>query len=640
MGGHTLVPTPSAPRAESVDDLAREIARLQQRENHLLRLLDSARDAVLAMSEDGLVTDWNPSAERLLGWTAEEALGQRLAELIIPHQHRDAHEAGLKRYITTGRSTILNTLVEVEALRRDGSVFPAELSVWAIGEGASQGFGAFLRDITERKHLEASFKTTLEERETILRNSVVGIAFLSPDGRFKWANQAMLDLFGANEETHLQSMESVYLDRNQYLRVGGEVAQTIARGGSYETELQMRRLDGRTIWVSLSGKAVSQRDLSQGTVWVVTDITRRKELEEALSRTSSEREAILNTALVGIIHNLNRKVVWVNQKYAEMSGYRPEELIGQSTRIFYDSDEAFEADATTTEILRRDGVFSCERQIRRNNGEMLWVMLAGRCVTDRQPEVGGVIWTMLDITERKRAEEDIRLALAQQKELNQLRSQFISMTSHEFRTPLATILSSAELLKFYADRMDESERLALLDSVENCVKRMTHMLDRVLLIGKSDADMLDFAPAPLHLPSLCASVVDEVRAQHPDTTCTLVTSVDPDLGEGHFDGKLLRHILSNLLSNAIKYSPEGGEVSFRVQRNGPRTQFEISDQGIGIPKDEIPHLFESFHRASNVGNIQGTGLGLAIVKRSVHRHGGTIEVDSNVGKGTRFVVRI
>lgn len=640
MGGHATSRDHSTPEMPAADDLAREIARLQQRENHLLRLLDSARDAVLAMDAGGMVTDWNPSAERLLGWTAQEAIGHRLSDLIIPHEHRLAHESGLRRYVTTGKSTILNTLVEVRALHRDGHSFPAELSVWAIGEGGSQGFGAFLRDITERKQLEDSLKTTLEERETILRNSVVGIAFLTPDGRFKWANQAMLDLFGATEETHLQSMENVYLSREQYLQVGGEVARSIAQGSTYQTELQMQRLDGRTIWVSLSGKAVSQRDLTQGTVWVVNDITRRKELEEALARTSSEREAILNTALVGIIHNLNRKIVWVNQKYAEMCGYEPQELMGQSTRIFYESEDSFHADASTTDILRRDGVYSCERQIRRRNGDMLWVMLAGRCVSDRQPEVDGVIWTMLDITERKRAEEDIRQALAQQKELNQLRSQFISMTSHEFRTPLATILSSTELLKFYGERMEAEERLELLESVENSVKRMTHMLDRVLLIGKSDADMLDFSPTRQSLQALCESVLEEVRTQHPDTLCTLTPLFDEALGDGLFDSKLLRHILTNLLSNAIKYSPRGGEVTFRVQAEGTHTVFEVADQGIGIPQDEIPHLFESFHRASNVGDIQGTGLGLAIVKRSVVRHGGTIEVNSVVGQGTRFTVRL
>jgi signal transduction histidine kinase len=270
-------------------------------------------------------------------------------------------------------------------------------------------------------------------------------------------------------------------------------------------------------------------------------------------------------------------------------------------------------------------------------------MLAGRCVMENNPE-GGVIWTMLDVTERRQAEEDIRAALQRQTELNALRSRFVAMTSHEFRTPLATILSSAELLRYYSDRMRVSERMETLENIESAVHRMTRMLERVLLIGKSDADMLEFSPGAVDLDALCRTLLGEVTSQQPGAAQRTRYRFEVREPVGLYDENLLRHIFSNLLSNAFKYSPHGQEVCFHVREEGSSVVFDDIDQGIGIPANEVAHLFESFHRASNVGNIPGTGLGLSIVKKSVELHRGTIEVTSRVGDepghGTHFVVRL
>jgi len=162
----------------------------------------------------------------------------------------------------------------------------------------------------------------------------------------------------------------------------------------------------------------------------------------------------------------------------------------------------------------------------------------------------------------------------------------------------------------------------------------------VLLLGKADAGMLDFQPQRIQLAPLCKQFVDEARAQQPSDPSEVKLSIAEDVGEGSYDEKLLRHIFSNLLSNALKYSPGGGEVRFAVRKDDSRTVFEVADQGIGIPPEEVGHLFESFHRASNVGAIQGTGLGLAIVKNAVEMHGGVIEVQSKLGEGTTFRVSL
>ncbi len=244
------------------------------------------------------------------------------------------------------------------------------------------------------------------------------------------------------------------------------------------------------------------------------------------------------------------------------------------------------------------------------------------------------------VEEKTRAEEEIRKALHQQQELSAMRSRFLAMTSHEFRTPLALILSSSEMLRCYSTRMPPYEVDKVLAGVEDHVLRMTQMLDRVLQVGKAEHQMLHFAPRRLDLHALMQTVLDEARSQAACTGCTLRSAWEALPRYAVADEALLRHIFSNLLSNATKYSPDGGEILLRGWGSAEVLHFEVLDQGIGIPEQAVPHLFDGFHRASNVGAIAGTGLGLVIVREAVQRHGGQITVQSTAGHGTRFSLSV
>jgi signal transduction histidine kinase len=251
----------------------------------------------------------------------------------------------------------------------------------------------------------------------------------------------------------------------------------------------------------------------------------------------------------------------------------------------------------------------------------------------------GSIWTNVDITDRKRAEEEILRALEKEKELSELKSRFVAMTSHEFRTPLATVLSSAELLEHYGTQLAPEEKQELYQSIRTGVDRMTRMLDNVLVIGRAEAQMLEFKPALTDLATFCDGLVDDMRLAA-GINHSLAYTYEGGRSPVQVDERLLRHVLVNLISNAFKYSPQGGAVHFSVRVNNGAAAFEVRDSGIGIPPEDQARLFETFHRARNVGNISGTGLGLAIVKKSLELHGGSIRFDSIPGRGTRFEVTI
>jgi signal transduction histidine kinase len=216
------------------------------------------------------------------------------------------------------------------------------------------------------------------------------------------------------------------------------------------------------------------------------------------------------------------------------------------------------------------------------------------------------------------------------------------MTSHEFRTPLASIHGSVELLMHYDDRLSVDKKRQILENIDDAVERMTHMLGNVMQMGRSDAGQLQFRPKPLAFTPFCLSLIEELRETMPRQFAKVQLELDllPAKHQFMLDETLIRNIVGNLLSNAFKYSPRGGTVTFAARKKKGEIVLTVSDQGIGIPQADQALLFQTFHRASNVGAIAGTGLGLSIVKEAVDCHQGRIEVQSTEGEGSQFTVML
>lgn len=244
-----------------------------------------------------------------------------------------------------------------------------------------------------------------------------------------------------------------------------------------------------------------------------------------------------------------------------------------------------------------------------------------------------------DITERKRAESELLKSLAREKELSQMKSNFVSMVSHEFRTPLGIIMSSAQILADYFERLSPEERDEHLRSITGNSRHMSNLMEEALVLSRVDAGKMLCEPALIDLAALCRRITDEaVSACRCGGNINL--NVAPECNSASADERLLRHIFGNLLSNALKYSPAGAAIDFTVSREGADALFIVRDHGIGIPEADREWLFEPFHRGRNVENRPGTGLGLTIVKRCVELHGGRITVESELDHGASFMVRL
>ena len=367
----------------------------------------------------------------------------------------------------------------------------------------------------------------------------------------------------------------------------------------------------------------------------------------AIESKNAENELILNSVGEGIYElDLHGKAIFINLAVVQMVGYRIEELIGKR---LHDIIHHSKVDGTPY-LWEESPIYTTlqEGKVYSVTNEVFW-RLDGTSFTveytstplQKQGSLIGAVVSFKDITERHQAEADIHSALEKEKQLGELKSSFVTMASHEFRTPLTAILSSSELLERYSHKWSEEKKLTHLGRIQVSVKQMTRLLNDVLLIGKAEAGKLEFNPTSLDIVQFCRNLVEEmelISINHKIAFRTQALSTSSQCLTACMDEKLLRHIFSNLLSNAIKYSPQDSTVDFSFVCQQEYAVFQIEDRGIGIPLADQDKLFDSFHRASNVGTISGTGLGLAIVKKSVDLHGGKLEVNSEVGVGTTITV--
>lgn len=228
-------------------------------------------------------------------------------------------------------------------------------------------------------------------------------------------------------------------------------------------------------------------------------------------------------------------------------------------------------------------------------------------------------------------------SLIKEKQLNGFKSQFVSTVSHEYRTPLASILAAASTLRQHSDKLDTTKQQRFLEIIEQKARHLSKLVDDVLQVNQIELDKTKFKPAPLDLLQFFSELIEEQR-QTISERHELTFKINGNSQGFWGDRGLLRQIFVNLVSNAIKYSPEGGNIEFHLIGKEAEIIFSIKDEGIGIPPKEQKHLFQSFQRASNVDTIPGSGLGLGIAKACVELHGGNISLDSRVGQGSKFTV--
>jgi PAS domain S-box-containing protein len=491
---------------------------------------------------------------------------------------------------------------------------------------------------------EKSLTSALAEQQLIFDTAAVGIAFVS-HGAVVRSNRRFAEILGyAVDEIAGQSTGVWFRSQEDFMQPGSRAYECFARGENYSAELQLRRKDGTSIWAFTDNRAIDPAKPQDGIIIGMADITERKLAEAALRQTKERLDLAMQSSAISIWEwEATRGTLYLDAALAQMTGDEPHERyvgLDEMAQSVHPEDANAVRQALADCISGLRPLYRMEYRLKMAGGDWVWVLSRGRVVEHTADGAAlRITGTSVDITQRKRAEVELLATLQREKELSEMKSKFVSIASHELRTPLATILSSSELLEHYSAGLSADDKLKMLHGIQGAVKRMNALIEDVLIIGKAEAGALQFDPRPVDLRDLCHRVVEELRGgvakQH-----VIKFEHQFEHGSLDLDEKLLRHILTNLLSNAVKYSPPESAVSLLLAERDNQALIEVTDQGIGIPPEDQAHLFESFHRASNVGTRQGTGLGLVIVKKAVELHGGTISVDSKLNAGTRISVRL
>lgn len=485
--------------------------------------------------------------------------------------------------------------------------------------------------------------------------------FNAVTGEITWSEEKFR-IFGLDptlpEPTYAQVIEMIHSDD----RVSFEQALSGVQAGEtfYEIEYRILRLDGQVRHIESKAEAVFDNagQLLQlfGTA---KDITKRKIAEEKLRKSEANLIAAQRIAHVGIweFDVRSQQITWSEEKFRifGLDPSKPEPTYTQLIEMIHPDDRAVFEQAVSC-ALTSGTSYEIVFRIKRPCGQIRHIETKGEAIFNSALTVIQLFGTVVDITERKLAEAETLKALQRERELSEAKSHFIAMTSHDLRTPLTTIQSSVDLLKHRSEKLSSQRQQIHLDRISSAVEQMTGMVQDVLVLSEAEAGKLQLNPTPVDLVQLCRSLVTELlvadKKQHKitfthqgDCTAALAGTASLEDSEGvsiqyPLDEKLVRYILTNLLSNALKYSPQESLVQLDVVCNSESVVFHIQDQGIGIPPEDIPRLFESFYRAKNVGATQGTGLGLAIVKQCIDLHSGQVSVDSVVGESTTFTVTL
>jgi PAS domain S-box-containing protein len=532
----------------------------------------------------------------------------------------------------------------------DGTLVPTEVRLLRLPAEGRNLIRASIIDNSGRKLAERALRESEEKFRALFEGSSQGVV-LHDENQILEVNPAAVRIMGCQcPEDLLGKHPSATSPR---LQPDGESSADLARkhiqdcmvNGSARFEWLSCTPEGREIplEVTLTRIQWSGRQVIQA---LLNDISERKKADAGLRAGEArlrESEARFSAAfqaspiITAISRASDAKFVLANDAFLNWAGYDRDEVLGRTANELGIWENPAERQRFWDDVRSAGSIRARECGFRNRCGRVSTMLASGVVIAFNG--VDHLLAMLVDISRRKQVEAELHRTLAREMELSQLKSNFVSMVSHEFRTPLGIIQSSAELLRDFYQKMPVAEREEQLDSIGRNTRRMAAMMEGILVLSRLDAGKLDFQPVRLDLNAFCRRVLDEVHSAT-NRRCPVELLLDPVSMAARADERLLGHIFTNLLSNAVKYSEPGTTVRFVVERDGPDAVCTVQDRGIGISEDDQQQLFRAFHRGSNVGTRPGTGLGLLLVKRCADLHGGQLQLKSKMGEGTTVTVRL
>ncbi len=594
------------------------------------------------------ILDVNQAAIRQYGYSRDAFLSMTIADL-----RPDSELPRLQANLQQEREAYQQSGIWMHK-RSNGTRLDAEVTSHVIDFEDRQAALVVAVDVTHRLEAERQLARS-EKRYRMVSELSFDYAFslrIHPDGSTEeeWVTDAFQQVTGYTpDESEARGGWATLIHPDDLAHAMQILEHTIRSGEGSSLDYRIITKSGEVRHIH--GEHIPERDPDSGQViriyGVAHDITEQQNALQQLRRSEERFRRSLEAASEGILLvGMEGDILLANEQASAIFGHDRETLTSLSALDLLpiavsDLHKGHDAPGTIRRVGDR-----LDLHARRADGKRFPIQINLSYIED-DGEVRALC-LIEDITVRKQLESQrlytktLQIELEKERELMELKQRFISMISHEFRTPLTVMLSSSQILERYHNRLSMDRFLKHVKSFRPQIERMTHMLDEVLLVNKADANLLDFNPHPVEIHHLLPDVISKARLiddyRH-NITLKIADDVPAHLS---MDPTLLEHILMNLLSNATKYSPEDKQVVLDVRQDSTTDElvFHVKDAGMGIPLDDQKRLFQPFHRAKNVQHINGTGLGLAIVQNSAELHGGRVSFTSQVDEGSIFTVRL
>ncbi|AWG23199.1 hypothetical protein FFWV33_17525 [Flavobacterium faecale] len=661
------------------------------KENLLFKnIFHSSVEGILVIDENGIIIKANPAGEQMFGYSSQELIHEDV-ENLIPSRFKNNHHSHRANYNSKPKARRMGHDLDLWGLKKDGTQFQLEISLSPTEIDNKKVVIAFIIDVTERmaaKHALIVSESRMAEAQQIAH---VGNWYwnLQTNER-SWSNEfyRIYGLEPGDVRLNKDTLSSFIHpdDRENTLKI---VAIAIENQTDYQYEKTIIRPDGSLRYVLTKGKIVSDANSNTKEMYgTIQDITKQKKAEEQLKDSEEnlrnytielkEKVTERTTELNAIVQKLTKLNVNLNNqihvtKEAEKKALSSKQLLDNVSHnfpkgfiavvdsklriVFIEGEEVvalgFENLVENKTVL--GDVVGVSDEIKKITREKIIKTLKGEHLSyeiefrenhylinttplyNENNTIEQVLLVYNNITLQKKTEFEMFNTLKKEQELSELKSRFISMASHEFRTPLSAILSSAILIEKQNGVGKEAKRINYVSKIRSNVKNLVVILNDFLSLSKLQEGKIIAQPVLFDLVAFTKSLLEELEDIKKKGQ-TIWLQSENSIIEAFLDLKLFKHIIYNLVSNAIKYSEENKEIIIKIKRNNEHVNIEIIDQGIGIPIEDQSNIFQRFYRANNASNIQGTGLGLNIVKQYTELMGGTITFKSELKEGATFYI--
>ncbi|WP_374357504.1 response regulator, partial [Chitinimonas sp.] len=619
-------------------------------------ILAAAPEAIISIDGRGMVSYWNPAAERIFGWRSEQVIGRQVHSFLLPSLRRSHADAGLQRFLASGKGPLLEQVVEVEGLHADGRLIPIELALTAYQNGREWNATAFVRDISDRKQQEtalAAAEVRARELTDKLPLAVFQLRFVNEQPKFTFAN-AQWQEFGPSPESIIddaqQALDLIF--ERDMASVYSSMREAVKASLPWEHAFRIRRCDGEQRWIWGEARPSISRsgELMWNGFWQDITETQRTAAELANARDQaqhSQRRLIdLSDALPLAIFQLRLEID--GHLHYQFASAKVREVLGIDFVELQSNP-----DARWRHVVPEDRQ-RCQAIVRRAiankahtdfehrvmlDGQLHWVQVKSVC--SMQPD-GAWVWNgcWSDITASRLQADALQLAKTQAEEATRAKSMFLANMSHEIRTPMNAIIGMAHLALKTALSPKQRD---YLDKIHTAGVSLLGIINDILDFSKIEAGKLDLESVEFDLDEVLANVAAVTAGRAQDKGLEYLIDVPPGVPRRlRGDPLRLGQVLINLVNNAVKFT-EAGEVavSASVERHDGEAvwlAFTVRDSGIGMSADQCASLFQAFTQAdgSTTRKFGGTGLGLSISRRLVEMMGGSISVESALNHGSTF----